>query len=177
MDNLPVNGTPLEDAYHPENPTVAFFKCPTCVGVEPSLEKAFQYKDLDVSHTCVLCRKSSMVRNWKCECDILWHNCDEHRYCTKNKAILHSSLVTNHTPLSGRETRGKKRKTMGKPIQILSYQEMLDQDIEAEARKKRSMNGQDSEVNLGAYAHKTINPKFLGTTLTRRFSGSRIVRT
>ena len=58
----------------------------------------------------------------------------------------------------------------------LSFQEMLAQDIEMEARKKRLIDEGDNIVASGNSVHKDINPNFLGTTLRKRFSESRLVR-
>ena len=77
-DTLPVNAEPLGDAYHPECPAIAFFECPQCSAVEPSTEKAFQYKDPDAQHKCIVCQRKARVRYWKCTCRKLWHNREEH---------------------------------------------------------------------------------------------------
>ena len=47
---------------------------------------------------------------------------------------MHSSLVANNVPLSVKETRGRKRKAVSAATRILTFQEMLEQDIEEEAR-------------------------------------------
>ena len=89
---------------------------------------------------------------------------------------MHSSIVANHIPLSGKETRGRKRESREQSLKILTFQEMLDQDIEEEARKKRLTDGGNAEIALGACIHASVKPNFLGTTLTRRFRYSSIVR-
>ena len=49
--------------------------------------------------------------------------------------------------------------------------------VEEEARKKRFIDlGNSTEVTLGVVIYSRVKPNFLGTTLTRRFRNSRIVR-
>ena len=66
---------------------------------------------------------------------------------------------------------------MGRPRKITSYQEMLDEDVEEETRKKRLIDlGNETGVTLGVAIYSSVKPNFLGPTLTRRFRNSRIVR-
>ena len=80
---------------------VAFFKCPRsgCSKVESSSAKNFQYSDLDRTHKCSFCHKSTQVRTWLCPCEMPWHLCDTHRH--------------NH---NGKQARGEPQKPDNKPI-------------------------------------------------------------
>ena len=79
---------------------VAFLKCPHCQAQESSDCKAFQYEDLDTKHQCIACGKRKPVKEWRCECNVIWHTCHKHKYAKAHdcKAPLQPKATQGHSP-------------------------------------------------------------------------------
>ena len=134
------------------------------------------YKDLDKTHTCIICNKQSHVKHWKCECNMYWHNCEKHRYHTVPyvAVITSEQMQAQNRRLKTGTRRRKRANPQNAGAQTL--QEMLEEDYIEEARKKRLIDNGNTEVSLGYYVHESVKPSFLGTEMKRRFGRSSLVR-
>ena len=59
---------------------IAFLECPHCQAHSSSDCKSFQFEDLDAKHQCIACGKIKPVKEWRCECNVIWHTCSKHKF-------------------------------------------------------------------------------------------------
>ena len=174
----------------------AFFECPKCQAPDSSDCKNFQYEDLDQKHQCMMCGKRTPVKDWKCECKIIWHTCRIHRYARANDTRkTKQSQATNgqSAPAANPEAKrvkvrrqnsdletnaaddnrngSNKRKREGDQSEQTDDEAIVPYEDNINLKRKRD-HEPESLINLGNTVHKRLNPNLLGPTLTNRFMAS-----
>ena len=116
--------------------------CPTCHKQSSTQHYKFQYDDLDAKIKCSSCSKLSAVKNWKCNCFVLWHTCTVH-YCARKVKPEKDKPQSDSRHMGG-----------GKAISniLLSnapYEQLLDDGFRVqEKRDKKSWERDDKQDNL-----------------------------
>ena len=161
---------PEDDLHRTVNPCSAFFMCPNCKSLETCSLKTFQYHDLDVNHKCAFCNKHQPVRNWKCECDIRWHLCSNHRYSAKVKH--HSANITaNGQTLTVDTIPSKKRKWNNHSETYEEIHRAAERQLERNVQQRTKIYIGEATFSLGNAVHTNINANFLSHNLKQRFMG------
>ncbi len=144
-----------------------FYSCPSCTTKEPDTCRAFQHHDLDNTHRCISCKRTSKVNLWNCECNTKWHLCCIHR----NKSLKQLSNKTeaasseqppDSTPLTTGAAIKRKRAMYSSDFETLAAEDK-------ERADKLAKGASNKDINLGWSQHTGININLLGPTLKRRF--------
>ena len=83
-----------------------FFQCRKCDKWTGAERKAFDLKALDAKTGCSLCKKTSLVKLWRCRCQKEWHQCREHRGAGGLKVVQASTVGSG----KGKTGQGEKRR-------------------------------------------------------------------
>ena len=150
--------------------TVSSYKCPTCTHVETRPCSSFQLSDLDKMQKCNACRKTSIVRLWKCDCNRHWHNCARHRAMHDASARQHKlkSKPVCTTADSRKDGHLAKR---SRTLAQMTPDQIFEEDM-ARAKRKRDESddlGPVPTIILGRPRVRTINVASLPPSLKRRF--------
>jgi hypothetical protein len=150
---------------------IAFFECPICQKVEPSTCAAFQHIDLDKKQLCTACLRQSAVKLWKCNCGKAWHICHVHKHMPLPQNTHATMLPSIGQPSASANRLKRKRKQP--PSYLLSYAEMLAEDLrKTQLKEERDVQGiQHRVISLGNCKHGPIRSNFLSPNLKRRFMG------
>ena len=176
---------------------MAFFKCPHCQAQESSDCKAFQYEDLDAKHQCIACGKHKPVKEWRCECNVIWHTCSKHKFAKAHdyKTPLHSKATNGQSPphnhhhakrmkICGQSSLGvmmsvdehRVRASKRKINEFLESNEKRASrrtvtNVHIELKRKRAHNRNDL-IDLGPVIQRTLNPSLCATLKRRIYLGS-----
>ena len=148
----------------------AFYKCPSCVGVESCLRANFRRSDLDTRMKCTFCRKSAPSRRWTCSCELPWHACPAHcNWYKPSEKVKTTAKKPEDNPTGPARVRTDKRKAN-------TALPLLPDDIIAEDHRKamKTANGgtkRKADITLGDCTGLPKRPTVLGPILQRRFGG------
>ena len=132
--------------------------------------KKFQLADLDQKQKCFFCHKLTPVKNWKCCCNVVWHQCASHRL-----AWMHDQQPrSNKHPAPGQaqsdDGHGRSKVRRIRPPTIT---DIISDDLREYAKRKRECEGTEGRiVDLGHTVHHSVKPQLLGPSLKRRFTGN-----
>ena len=145
-----------------------YYICPSCKGLEPSTCKAFQHINLDQTHKCIMCKRTTKVNTWKCECNTRWHICDTHKWTSLRLHSMYSRSIATipnsakDNPLANNTAKRKR------PLCYQDLDSLKAEDISRAA--KHAKNAVHAEINLGWYKHGSIKQSMLSPMLKRKFA-------
>ena len=153
-------------------PEAAFFKCPSCIGVESSLRANFQRRDLDQKIKCPFCGKGSPSRKWKCTCGQPWHACETHKYSFK----AGDDDPCPDQPSKGQPFQDASRAPHKRKVSKTSLVEpdavIADDNRRAKAIKAANRGvKRKADIILGDRPSVLRRPTLLGPILKERFMG------
>ncbi len=144
------------------------YSCPHCQRHERSHLKSFQVLDLDRKHTCSSCKRSTPVRQWRCNCDILWHMCSLHATVGAHPASCPAAVLP---PLVAKNPSRKRKSHL---LEMGTFEDILDDDLRYHATKvgQGCQLGDDSVISLGQPLRGPLRPSCLSPYLRERFASS-----
>ena len=157
----------------PNATTTALVNCPSCSKTSSTLDGNFHWGDLEAGCLCPHCRKTCPAYKWKCQCDMLWYTCHQHRFMCKKPM---GKPLRMETPTQ--DSPAPKRRCVDRPLKRTPSNEYAHLLKEDEAIHK-AMRLRLSNLAMGlkrkaklilSDRHPLVKrPTLLGPILSNRF--------